>query len=94
MPMQVRFMDKDTGRVMAYDDLDRDIAKLLGRPCDPINWVQLDCGLNWYDTIVYALATGATLKEIRDCFPDDKSVQTVIDYLNEYEVNVSWVYGQ
>lgn len=90
----VIFTDKVTKQEVKITDIDREVCDLLGKEFSDEKWCYLGKerveGVDWYNTVVFALALGETYDKVRELWQNEE-IHKIVDML-EHKYYVSSYY--
>ncbi len=70
----IKFIKKGTEETVELDEVDKLVCEALGKEYNPKKWCYLGEkrveGVDWYNTVAFALALGKTIAEVKELWKD------------------------
>lgn len=90
----IKLVDIETGEIKPLTDVDEEICKVLDKPFDENKWCYLGKerieGVDWYNTICFALAMGHNYDKIKELWSDCDEILKIVDYLEQHYKPEAW----
>ena len=81
----IKFIKKGTEEEVKLDDVDKLVCEVLGEEYNQKKWCYLGEkpveGVDWYNTVAFALALGKTIAEVKELWKDCKEIIKICEMI-------------